>query len=223
MRLLRWTLIATACVLVAGCNKKPTAAETAAPTVAATPTPAAAATEVSAEDRVAADKTARLAYATMEDSYINDTKAQWAASGKASSSFNDNPEAVKADPKESRAWRATGSPDNSTWTQAKQDVGMDWLELGYAKSVNATEVRVVMTRHEAPESITKVELIDEAGAAQTVWSGVSDVKPDQRGDRTWFVRPFSKTATKIKAVKLTFANNVSPGYKEVDAVQLVGE
>ena len=31
------------------------------------------------------------------------------------------------------------------------------------------------------------------------------------------------TATKIKAVKLTFANAVSSGYKEVDAVQLVGE
>ena len=44
-----------------------------------------------------------------------------------------------------------------------------------------------------------------------------------RGGRTWLVKTFPKTATKVKAVKLTFANNVSSGYKEVDAVQLVGQ
>ena len=175
------------------------------------------------EQRHAAEKQAKLAYATMEDGYLNDTKAQWAAMAKASTSFGDQPEEVKADPTASRAWKATGAIDGSEWSQTQQDVGMDWLELGYAKPVNATEVRAVFTSTEAVEAVTKVELIDEAGTAQTVWSGISEVKPDKRGERTWFVRSFAKTATKIKAVKLTFANNVSSGYKEVDAVQLVGE
>ena len=227
MRALRWTLIAAACALALGCTKKKpeteAAAQSVAPAAATAPAPAAAPKELSAEERTTEAKKAKLAFATMEDGYINDPKAQWAAAARASSSFHDDADAVKADPKQSRAWRATGSPDNNTWSQANQDVGMDWLEVAYAKPVNATEVRVVMVRHEAPEAITKVELIDEGGAAQTVWSGLSDVKPDQRGDRTWFVRPFAKTAAKIKAVKLTFANNVSQGFKEVDAVQLVGE
>jgi hypothetical protein len=113
--------------------------------------------------------------------------------------------------------------DGNTWSQAEQDIGMDWLELGFDKPVQATAVRAVFTGTDAIQAITKVELIDEAGAAQAVWSGLSEEKADKRGERTWMVKTFPKTATKIKAVKLTFANNVSSGYKEVDAIQLVGE
>lgn len=229
MRTLHWTLITTACVLaLAGCKKKPAEAETAAASTppaatspAPAPAPAAEPAELTDEQREAAAKKARLEYATMEDGYIHDPKGQWASSAKASSSFNEKE--APADPKETRAWRTTGGIDGNTWSQAQQDVGMDWLQLGYDKPVNASELRAVFTSNEAVEAITKVELIDEAGAAQTVWSGLSEAKADKRGDRTWFVKTFPKTATKIKAVKLTFANNVSSGYKEVDAVQLVGE
>jgi hypothetical protein len=229
MRTLQWTLIAAACTLaLAGCKKKSTEAETAAastPPAATTPAsaPAPEPAELSDEQRQAAEKQAKLAYSTMEDGYLNDAKAQWAATARASSSFGDQAEEVKADPKASRAWKATGAIDGYTWSQTQQDVGMDWLELGYARPANATEVRAVFASTEAVEAVTKLELIDEAGTAQTVWSGISEVKRDKRGDRTWFVRSFPKTATRIKAVKLTFANNVSSGYKEVDAVQLVGE
>jgi hypothetical protein len=226
MRTLHWTLITTACVLaLAGCKKKPTEAEATAaastPPAATAPAPAPEPAEQTREQREAAEKKAKLEYATMEDGYLNDPKAQWAVAAKASSSFNEKE--APADAKETRAWRATGGIDGYTWSQAQQDVGMDWLELGYAKPVHATELRAVLTSGEAVEAITKVELIDEAGAAQTVWSGLSEAKVDKRGERTWLVKTFPKTATKIKAVKLTFANNVSSGYKEVDAVQLVGE
>lgn len=226
MRTLHWTLITTACVLaLAGCKKKPTEAETIAaastPPAATAPATAAEPAEMTREQREAAEKKAKLEYATMEDGYLNDAKAQWASSAKASSSFNEKQ--PPADARESRAWRTTGRADGNTWSQAEQDIGMDWLELGFDKPVQATAVRAVLTGHNAVEAITKVELIDEAGAAQAVWSGLSEDKEDRRGERTWLVKTFSKTATRIKAVKLTFANNVSSGYKEVDAVQLVGE
>lgn len=226
MRTLHWTLITTACVLaLAGCKKKPTEAEATAaastPPAATTPAPAAEPAEMTREQREAAEKKAKLEYATMEDGYLNDAKAQWATSAKASSSFGEKqpPE----DAKESRAWRATGRADGHTWSQAEQDIGMDWLELGFDKPVQAAAVRAVFAGSDAIQAITKIELIDEAGAAQAVWSGLSEEKADKRGERTWLVKTFPKTATKIKAVKLTFANNVSSGYKEVDAVQLVGE
>lgn len=223
MRTLPRTLVTAACLLaLAACNKKPAEAP-AAPAPAAAPATAApeAPAEPSDEQRRAAQQQARLDYATMEDGYLNDAKAQWAASARASSSFGEKE--PKADPQESRAWRATGRPDGNTWSQAEQDIGMDWLELGFATPVQATAVRAVFTGTDAVQAITKVELIDESGAAHAVWSGLSADKPDPRGERTWLVKTFAKTAGKVKAVKLTFANNVSSGYKEVDAVQLVGE
>ena len=215
--------IALSCLLaLAACNKKP-AEEAAAPPapVAAAEAPAAPAApaEPTDEQRATARKQAALDFATMED----DPLAQWAASGKASSSYGEKGDQMPQTPQESRAWKATGKVDGNEWSQLEQDIGMDWLELGYAKPVNATAVRAVLNGADAVRAITKVELIDEAGAATVVWSGVSDVQPEEHGPRTWFVREFSKTEKKIQGVKLTFANAVSTGYKNVDAVQLVGE
>ncbi len=73
------------------------------------------------------------------------------------------------------------------------------------------------------ESRTFSELQDAQGQWNTVWSGISDGKVDRRGPRTWFVRTFEKTSYPVSAVKITIANNVEPGLKSIDAVQLVGE
>ena len=73
------------------------------------------------------------------------------------------------------------------------------------------------------EAINKVELQDTDGKWNTVWEGVSDVKKDDRGNRTWFVKTFTKTAYKAKGVKVTYANNLQHDYKVIDAVQLVGD
>ena len=102
-------------------------------------------------------------------------------------------------------------------------MGMDWLETRYAKPVRATEVRAVVVGSHAVKAITKIELVDEAGGLQPIWSGISDVTRDERGPRTWLVKSFPKTEKPVVGVRLTFANAVSSGYKEVDAVQLVGE
>lgn len=220
------TAITLSCLLaLAACNKKPPE-EAAAPPASAEPAAApsqAANAEPTEEQRAAAEKQAKLDFATMEDKFLNDPQGQWAASAKASSSYGEKGEQMPKTAEESRAWKATGKVDGNEWSQLEQDVGMDWLELGYAKPVNATALRAVFTSDEAVNAITKVELIDEAGSATVVWSGVSDVKPEENGPRTWFVREFPKTEKKVKGVKLTFANPVAIGYKNVDAVQLVGE
>ena len=120
------------------------------------------------------------------------------------------------------AWQATGAANGDAWTNNQQSIGFDWLQLDYARPVAATSVRAVLNEV-AVQSITKVELIGADGSAHTVWSGVSDTKKDERGPRTWFVRKFDATPYPVKSVKLTFANNVAPGFKTVDAVQLVGK
>ncbi len=223
-----------ACFALAACQKKPVAvaaAPAAAPApvapITAAPAPAqpapTAVTANAAADPETALRQAKFDYSSMEDGYMNDAKAQWASSATASSSFDEKPDAPPKAPTDSRAWKATGKPDANAWFQLSPDIGFDRLEVGFAKPVQATEVRVVMVSSQAVEAVTKVELIDVAGAVTSVWSGLSDQKKDQRGSRTWFVRKFDKTAQPIKAVKLSFANNVATGYKEIDAVQLVGE
>jgi hypothetical protein len=216
-----------ACLTLSACGKKPEqAAADSAPAAteeqtasesASAPAPAA---EPTAEQAERAEKQALMDYATMEDQYINDTHAQWAATAKASSEFGDD----RGDPADSnKATNVAGAVDGKTWTNNKQDVGMDWLEAAFAKPVSATEVRVVFQSGEGVEAVSKVELQDTQGNWNTAWSGLSDVKADRRGNRTWFVKKFDKTAYQAKAVKITIANNVQRGYKVVDAVQLVGE
>ncbi len=157
----------------------------------------------------------------MEDKFINDAHAQWASAAKASSTFGEGPDKTPAD--SNLAINAKGPVDGKSWTNNNIELGFDNLELAYDKPVNATEVRVVLANGDGVEAISKVELQDTNGAWNTVWSGINDVKRDKRGNRTWFVRTFEKTAYKAKAVKVTFANNLEHLYKVVDAVQLVGE
>jgi hypothetical protein len=221
-------IVLTAAIGLSACGKKHKddehkeaehAAEQAAPVPVAAQ-PSAPAAEPTEQERERAAKQDKLDYATMEDQFINDPKAQWAATAKASSTFGETPDKA-VPPEKSRVNKVVGPLDGEDWTNNSQDVGMDWLEAGYANPVNAVAVRVVCMNNHAIESINKIELIDEAGAAHTVWSGLSDGKQDTRGRRSWFVRTFEATPYKVKSVKVTFANNVSSGYKEVDAVQLV--
>jgi hypothetical protein len=213
-------------IAVVGCKKaEDKAPET--PTTTAEQAPVAApATETKPAEltdaqKELAEKQKLMDYATMEDTYMNDPKAQWAATATASSTFGDEEGKTPSD--SNLAKNITGKVDGNTWHNNNQDIGFDWIELGYEKPVSATEVRLVMPNGNAPESISKVELQDTDGKWNTIWSGISDTKNDDRGRRTWFVKTFPKTAYQVKAVKYTLANNVSHGYKQVDAAQLVGE
>ncbi|RQP23914.1 hypothetical protein [Piscinibacter terrae] len=217
-------------VALTACGKKHKEETAAAPAPTATapapaPTPAPAPADdpaaKSKEQREKESKQKALDFATMEDKYINDPRGQWASDAKASSSFSEDPKNPPEDG--GKVKRVLGPVDNKVWTNNNQDIGFDWLETTYAKPVSATEVRIVFSHGNGVDAVTKLELQDTDGKWVTVWSGLSDQKEDNRGDRTWFVKTFDKTPYKVKAVKFTIANNVHTGYKEVDAVQLVGD
>ncbi len=230
--MIRTTLLALTLIgALTACGKKaeqnappPSPTPAAKPEAVVTPAdvPTAPAAD-SPEAKERAHKQAALDYATMEDGYINDARGQWATAAKASSSFGDAGKETPESHASNTPWQATGSPNGSSWNNDHQDIGFDWLELSYGKPVKATEVRVVSPGNEGVESINKIELIDTNGAAHTLWSGLSDEKEDQRGPRSWFVRKTAAGEFQTKSVKLTFANNVATGYKEIDAVQLIGE
>lgn len=228
-----YLLMALSCTLAFGCSKKApeASAEVAASEVApvvSTTVPASApkkaepiSSEPTEEQREQEKKKALMDYAKMEDQYLNDTKAQWASSAKASSTFGE--EGSSGPSPYNVASNVKGGVDGKAWTNGRQDIGFDWLEVNYEKPVAATEVRIVFDDGKGVESINKIELQSVDGKWNTVWDGISDQKADRRGNRTWFVRSFDKTDHKVKAVKVTIANNLERGYKTIDAVQLVGE
>jgi len=164
----------------------------------------------------------KAAYQTMEAGYLLDAAAQWGVSSRAGSSVGDEPADTVGYGQANGPELATEKPDGKYWRNQHEAQGVDWLEVGYGRSVQATEVRVVMNGRAAVGGITRVDLIDDSGQPHTVWSGSSDVSTETRGEHTWFVRKFDKTPYKVNAVKLSFGNAVFPGPKRVDAVQLVG-
>lgn len=196
------------------------ASGTAAPAASGEAQPAKELTEAEQERATAQGK---LDFAKMEAGYIADPKGQWATSAKASSAYGDAGKPETSQDAQNTPWQATGAVNENSWSSAGTDVGFDWLELGYDKPVNATEVRVAFSTPSGPKSATKVELLDTDGNAHTVWEGLSDVSADERGPRTWFVRKFEATPYLVKGVKVTLANAVDSGYKEIDAVQLVSK
>jgi hypothetical protein len=217
--------------LLVACHKKEktedvgsAAATTPPPATVPAPASAPAATpaEPTPEQAELAKKKALLDYATMEDKYLNDARAQWATEAKASSVFGGD-FSNKKPGSPNMPDLVTGAADGREWTNNETDKGFDWLELSFAKPVNATEVRVVIPQGQGLEAITKLELQDTDGKWATVWDGINADKRDARGNRTWLVRTFDKTAYKAKGVKLTWANNLKHDYKVVDAVQLVGD
>ena len=228
-------ILAAACattLVMMGCSKKTEAppaegteapaAELTSPATTSSAQEPAPAVEPSEAERERAQKQALLDYSTMEDKYINDPRAQWAVAATASSSFGDASKEPPGSQASSTPWQATGPPNGSPWTNNNQDIGFDWLEASFARPVAATEVRVVMSGS-IVGTVSKLELVDTDGKYHDVWAGIDETRPDDRGSRTWFVRTFAATPYKAAGVKITVANAMNTGYKEIDALQIVGD
>jgi hypothetical protein len=216
-------LLTLATLLAAtGCGKSnpESTSAPAAPATAPSAPPAPATPAAPAADSGGADTTAKLAaadWAIKQDAILHDPDGQWAISATSSSSYGDA--------QGSQSWSAnqtTGAPnvasyadDGHAWAPKTQDSGIEWLDLKYPRPVHATEVRVRESYNSG--TIIKVELIDDGGAAHTVWAG-----NDPTTGLNYLLVKCQKTAYKTAEVKVTLATNIGPGWKEIDAVQLVG-
>jgi hypothetical protein len=224
------TLLSSLCI--AGCSKKneTTVEDTSKDTVqtssivAETVNTAQPQVESAVEDPEIAKKRKAMEFALKEDEIKNDPKGQWAVNAKASTSYAgnlDNPQAGY------HPMQATGIPnvnrhsdDSSSWATKEADAGIEWIELDYAKPVNATEVRIRQTYN--PGAIIKVELFDESGAAHNIWQG-PDMTDYPANEISWLNIPIEKTEYKTQKLKITLATNAVDGWNEIDAVQLIGE
>ncbi|HEY7289739.1 MAG TPA: hypothetical protein VH583_07875 [Vicinamibacterales bacterium] len=190
-------------------------AATATPAVATVALAAAPAVDAASPEMVR--KRAQIEWALKQDELKNDPHDQWAVQAKASSSYNDAQGATAHS-----ASQATGAPDveiygnnSGAWSPKTPNAGIEWLEVTYAKPVYATAVRI--RESYGPGAVIKVEVFDEQGAPHAVWSGLDPTK-----EMDYLTVQFARTAFKTSRVKVTLATNTVPGYKQIDAVQLVG-
>jgi hypothetical protein len=209
--------IATAAVTAAtGANSHRPVAETAgSPATSASLAVGAPAVETLTPEMVR--KRAQIEWALKQDEIKNDPRGQWAVEAKASSTYNDAQGAAPY-----AASQATGTPNvenygsnNAAWTPKTPNGGIEWLDLQFAKPVHATTVRV--RESSGSGAIIKVDLFDEKGAAHTVWTGI-----DPTTDLNYLTVEFPRTAFKTSRVKVTLATNTVSGFKQIDAVQLIG-
>ena len=146
-----------------------------------------------------------------------DTAGQWAATATAGSQYGKTQYSPA---------QATGAPNvpivgNSpdAWCPAVRNIGMDWLELTFANPTRATEVRV--RQSDASGAIAKVEAIEPDGTAHVWWEGADPYKAPAIREIVWFAVRVPPTAYRVARVKLTLNLASGPGYKQIDAVQLV--
>ena len=147
-----------------------------------------------------------------------DTAGQWAAGATAGSQYGRT---------QYSAAQATGAPNISlagnspdAWCPASKAQGTDWLEVTFAKPVKATEVRV--RQNDTVGAITKIEAIEPDGTTHVWWEGVDPYKAPAVREIVWFAVRVPKTSYLVARVKLTLNLAAGPGWKEIDAVQLVG-
>jgi hypothetical protein len=220
-------LTASALVLLAttACGKKEEPAQAAS--AAATPPPAqqpaaTQPTEAPAEDPELAKRKAAMEFALAEQKIAEDPQGQWAATATASSSYHDAKEQESYS-----AWQTTGVPNTqqygdtgTAWATKDADAGIEWLEVGFAKPVHATALRI--RQNHKPGAIIKLELIDDQKAKHTIFEGV-DPTTYPENQIVWFIQTFEKTAFTVTGARITLATNAVAGWNEIDAVQLIGE
>jgi len=235
----RWQLVASlAFVLTLGACGKQQEEQAAAPAAEAPPPAAApvaetappvAAPQAPAPETAAApvldEKAAAIQAALAEEAIVSDARGQWAVSASASSTYASNkaPESMT----DYAPAMATGAPDcerygdnGKSWATEMADKGIEWLEVKFAKPVNATELRIRQNYY--PGAIIKLELIDESGARHAVWQGADDQQYPQNAI-SWFNKSFEKTSYSTVGARITLASNAVPGWNEIDAVQLLGD
>jgi tetratricopeptide (TPR) repeat protein len=152
-----------------------------------------------------------------EAAFVADPLGQWASQARGSSQYR----AQQYTPAS-----ATGAPDVESyqddpkaWASKEPTAGVEWLDLTFARAVIATEIRVRQSFH--PGAIAKVEVFAADGTALTVWEG-RDATVYPPGKIGWFVAKFPPTPWPTLRVKLTLNTKLLPGWKQIDAVQLIG-
>lgn len=161
-----------------------------------------------------------LAAELTEPVILADPDGQWASGAVAGSQYTGSGSYLATD--------ATGAPDvprpgdnPKAWCHNGASRSLDWIELSYAKPVCATEVRVRQNIN--PGTIAKVEAIEPDGTSHVWWEGRDTAGLNLgAGTIAWFVVRVGRPEYRVNRIRLTLDLARRIGWKQIDAVQLVG-
>ena len=113
----------------------------------------------------------------------------------------------------------SGGDNSYAWCHSPSSTGLEWIEVAYATPVHASEVRV--RQNNVPGTIVKVEAIEADGSSHVWWQGVDPYRPSDDIDLAWFAVRVPTTPYQVAKIRVTLDLAALPGWKEIDAVQLV--
>ena len=126
--------------------------------------------------------------------------------------------------KETPGWhamKATGAPDAdpkrddpNAWASASGDMGIQWLELTYATPMRASGVRIYEVN--SPGAVAEIKAKSPSGGWDTLWSGTAS------GNGAPLVLEWPLTSYEVKTIRVVLDTNRTPGWNEIDAVELIG-
>jgi hypothetical protein len=124
------------------------------------------------------------------------------------------------------AEQATGAPDTSTaedaptaWTPLEPNAGAEWLVVRFPRAVAIDEVRIRESLSPGTVSRVSATIEDgtEDGASSILWSGDD---PTTTAPADFVVRAKGEVVSRQVRIELDTARR--PGWKGIDAVELVG-
>jgi hypothetical protein len=118
--------------------------------------------------------------------------------------------------------QATGAPDTSTtedaptaWTPLEPTAGAEWLVVRFPRAVAVDEVRIRESLN--PGTVWRVSATVEDGASSILWAGDD---PTTAAPADLVVRAKGEVVSRQVRIELDTARR--PGWKGIDAVELVG-
>jgi hypothetical protein len=154
----------------------------------------------------------------LDPRFVADQRGQWATRAAASSQYGTTGYS---------AGQACGVPDvpgcgdsDKAWTPSQSQRGVETLTLDFARPVHATEVRVRQSLN--PGAITRIEVASATAGRQVVFQG-PDLTTYPASTVGWLVVEFAATKFAATTVTVTLDTTKVSGWKEIDAVQLVGD
>ncbi|MFY9345939.1 MAG: hypothetical protein WAT39_25830, partial [Planctomycetota bacterium] len=119
------------------------------------------------------------------------------------------------------AQQAIGPPDAdrtrddpNAWAPKSPEMGRQWLQLTYATPMRANGVRIFEVN--APGAVAEVAARGTDGGWVTLWRGTA------AGADGPLVITFPLTAFAVRSLRLVLDTDRTPGWNEIDAVELLG-
>jgi len=119
------------------------------------------------------------------------------------------------------ALKACGPPDAdpkrddpNAWASASGEMGVQWLELTFPNSVRATGVRIFEVN--SPGAVAEVKAKGPRGEWETLWSGTAS------GNGAPLLIEWPQMAFNVKTIRIVLDTDRTPGWNEIDAVELLG-